>query len=90
MNALLNFKGLYGDDKVISLPEKQSLVQKSSLQIVQEYLVGEAKKYLLNTNYSISEIAYFLDFQDPAYFTRLFKKKTGQSPSEFRGNIEKK
>lgn len=63
-----------------------ALVQKSALQIVQEYLIVEAKKYLLNTTYSISEVSYLLNFKDPAYFTRLFKKQTGVSPSEFRKN----
>lgn len=62
----------------------QSLVNKSALQIVHEYLINEAKKYLKNTTHSISEISYFLDFKDPAYFTRLFKKETGLSPSEYR------
>lgn len=61
-----------------------ALVQKSALQIVQDYLIVEAKMYLLNTNYSISEVSYLLNFKDPAYFTRLFKKKTGVSPSEFK------
>lgn len=62
----------------------QAIVKKSALQIIHEYLIAEAKKYLLNTNYSISEISYFLNFKDPAYFTRLFKKQTGVSPSEFK------
>jgi AraC family transcriptional activator of pobA len=61
-----------------------AIVKKSALQIIHEYLIAEAKKYLLNTNYSISEVSYLLNFKDPAYFTRLFKKKTGVSPSEFK------
>jgi AraC family transcriptional activator of pobA len=64
----------------------QALVQKSALEIVHDYLINEAKKYLLNTNYSVSEISYFLNFKDPAYFTRLFKKQTGVTPTEFRKN----
>lgn len=64
----------------------RAIVQKSALQIVHEHLINEAKKYLLNTNYSISEVSYFLNFKDPAYFTRLFKKMTGVTPSEFRKN----
>ncbi len=64
----------------------QNLVQKSALQVIHEYLINEAKKYLLNTTYSISEVSYFLNFKDPAYFTRLFKKYTGVAPSEFRKN----
>ena len=64
----------------------QQVAQKSALELVQEYLINEAKKYLLNTSYTIAEISYFLNFKDPAYFTRLFKKRTGVSPSEFRKN----
>ena len=64
----------------------QKIVQKTAVQVVNEYIIGEAKRYLLNTSYSISEISYFLNFNDPAYFTRLFKKVTGVSPSEFRKN----
>lgn len=64
----------------------QSLMQKSALEIVQDYLIKEAKKYLLNTNYSVSEVSYFLNFKDPAYFTRLFKKQTGVTPTDFRKN----
>jgi AraC family transcriptional activator of pobA len=60
------------------------VVGKSPLQILHELVVAEAKKYLLNTSYSISEISYFLNFNDPAYFTRLFKKNVGVSPSDFR------
>jgi AraC family transcriptional activator of pobA len=60
------------------------VVDKSPLQILHELVVAEAKKYLLNTSYSISEISYFLNFNDPAYFTRLFKKNVGVSPSDFR------
>lgn len=57
---------------------------KSALQVMQEILIMEAKNYLLNTGYSISEIAYLLNFNDPAYFNRLFKKHVGVPPGEFR------
>lgn len=62
------------------------VVNKSPIQIIHEQLIVEAKKYLLNTSYSISEISYFLNFNDPAYFTRLFKRNVGVSPSDFRKN----
>lgn len=62
----------------------QAVCHKSPLQILNEKLITEAKKYLLNTSYTISEISYFLNFNDPAYFTRLFKKSVGVSPSDFR------
>lgn len=62
----------------------RAIVNKSPIQIIHEKVVTEAKKYLLNTTYSISEISYFLNFNDPAYFTRLFKKNVGVSPTDFR------
>ena len=62
----------------------QSLVQKSALQVVHEYLLIEAKKYLLGTSNSIAEISYFLDFKDPSHFSKFFRKMMGVSPREFR------
>jgi AraC family transcriptional activator of pobA len=68
----------------------QVLVEKSALQVVHEYCITEAKKYLLYSSYSISEISYLLNFKDPAYFSRLFKKQTGISPNLFRSNNSQK
>ena len=62
----------------------QTLVQKSALQLVHEYLLIEAKKYLLGTSNSIAEISYFLDFKDPSHFSKFFRKMSGASPREFR------
>ncbi|MFI1773554.1 helix-turn-helix domain-containing protein [Thalassobellus citreus] len=61
-----------------------AVVGESALKVVQGFVISEAKKYLLNTSYSVSEIAYFLNFNDPAYFSRLFKKVVGVPPGEFR------
>jgi AraC family transcriptional activator of pobA len=57
---------------------------KSALEVIQEILIAEAKNYLLNTSYTVSEIAYFLNFNDPAYFNRMFKKLVGAAPGVFR------
>lgn len=57
---------------------------KSALSIIQEHLIEQAKTYLLHTSYSVSEIAYLLNFEYPNYFARLFKKLNGVSPREFR------
>lgn len=43
-----------------------------------------AKEMLRGTNASVKEISYILHFESPEYFANAFKKKTGQSPSEFR------
>lgn len=62
----------------------RSVAQKSALEVVHSYRLEEAKKYLLETTYSISEISYFLDFNDPAHFSKQFKKWVGLSPSDFK------
>ncbi len=62
----------------------QATVGKPALQIVNEFLALEAEKFLKHTDLHVSEIAYRLNFEDPAYFSRFFKKHTGVSPKEFR------
>jgi len=47
-------------------------------------LIEEAKNVLISTDHSVSEVAYALGFEYPQYFSKLFKKKTGYSPAEFR------
>ncbi len=47
-------------------------------------LIDKAKSMLWGTNDSISEIAYGLGFEHPSHFTKIFKSKTGKSPSEYR------
>jgi hypothetical protein len=42
------------------------------------------------TNYSLTEIAYLTGFSDQSHFNRIFKKQTGQSPSTFKKNLQKK
>jgi AraC-like DNA-binding protein len=51
---------------------------------IHHYVIEEAKNILLNSNQSVSEIAYHLGFDYPQYFSRLFKQKTGTTPIEFR------
>jgi len=57
---------------------------KTTTEHLQLFLVDEAKNLLLNPNTSVAEVAYQLGFEYPPYFSRLFKKKSGISPSEFR------
>jgi AraC family transcriptional regulator, transcriptional activator of pobA len=67
----------------------QASVGKSALQLVHEFLLLEAEKYLTHTDYSISEIAYRLNFEEPAYFSRFFSKLAGVSPKAFRQQPQK-
>ncbi|GGB85948.1 AraC family transcriptional regulator [Marinobacterium zhoushanense] len=62
----------------------RELTGRHALQIMHERIVLEARRYLIYTALRVSEIAYQLGFADPAYFTRFFRRLSGQSPREFR------
>lgn len=47
-------------------------------------LIDKAKSKLLNSDVSVKSLAYDLGFEYPQHFSKLFKTKTGVSPSEFR------
>lgn len=53
---------------------------------IHTYLIEEAKNLLVGTDLSVSAMAYTLGFEYPQYFSRLFKSKTGMTPSEFRSH----
>jgi AraC family transcriptional activator of pobA len=56
----------------------------STLHLVHAARLIEAKRSLLYTERPVSEIAYSLGFEDPAYFSRFFTRRTGRTPSAFR------
>ncbi|MCC5945330.1 MAG: AraC family transcriptional regulator, partial [Bernardetiaceae bacterium] len=55
---------------------------KSLLEHIHLFVIEKAKTSLLNSKLSVSEIAYTLGFDYPQHFSKLFKAKTGMSPSE--------
>ncbi len=55
-----------------------------ALDILTDRRHFEARRLLRDTNMQISEIAEQSGFSSPAYFTRAFRARAGQSPSEFR------
>ncbi|OPY61743.1 MAG: HTH-type transcriptional activator RhaS [Syntrophorhabdaceae bacterium PtaU1.Bin034] len=56
---------------------------KTALELIHLYVISEAKNFLVAGEQSISEIAYKLGFENPPYFSRLFKKEVGMSPKEY-------
>ena len=57
---------------------------KSVLSHIHTHVIEKAKTVLLNSNHSISEVAYQLGFKHPQHFSKRFKAQTGISPSEYR------
>lgn len=56
---------------------------KSAIEHIHYHIIDKAKNLLLNSNNSISGIAYDLGFEQPQNFSKLFKKKVGMSPKEY-------
>ena len=44
---------------------------------------------MLSTDLSITEIAYEVGYNEKSYFSKVFRKKSGQTPSEFREEMQK-
>lgn len=57
---------------------------KTPTRLLHDRLILEAKRNLLYTHMTIAEAAYDLGFSDPAYFSRFFSERVGESPAAFR------
>lgn len=53
-------------------------------RIIEEHVGLEAKRLLRHSDLSVKQISYRLGFDDPAYFSRFFKRTASMSPSAFR------
>lgn len=60
---------------------------KNTQEHIHFHLLEKAKTILLNSDKNINEIAYELGFEYPQNFSKLFKKKVGITPTEFRNEI---
>lgn len=58
---------------------------RSAKDHINDFIVEKAKYLLLNSNDTISGVAYSLGFNYPHYFSRMFKAKTGYTPQDYRG-----
>jgi AraC-like DNA-binding protein len=59
-------------------------------ELIRNRVIDETKKLLYSSSMSGKEIAYELGFDDPAYFSRFFRKYTGSTLKEFREHSRKK
>ncbi len=99
-NALVEFNfrqehavGFYAE-KLFKSPKTLSnnfaKFEKSPLQIIHDRIILEAKRLLIYTDKTAKEIAYELGFDDASHLSRMFKKHTSFSPSEFKKQLKPK
>ncbi|UQZ81038.1 Arabinose operon regulatory protein [Paenibacillus konkukensis] len=75
----------------MSFKQMNRLFKKEIGTTVYDYIMikkmNTAKLLLMDTDLSVSEIAYRIGYSEPHYFSNLFKKKTGFSPTDYRKSM---
>jgi len=62
----------------------QKFTGKTTIEHIHLEMIDRAKDLLWGTEETVSEIAYRLGFEHPSHFARVFRAKTGHSPSGYR------
>jgi AraC-like DNA-binding protein len=65
----------------------KGMLGKTCSELINEYIILEARRYLLGTSNQVNQIASTLGYEDVSYFIRFFKKQTGYTPETIRQNF---
>lgn len=65
----------------------KQLTHTTPMQYIVNLRLTNAMNMLENRNYNVAQIASAVGYDNPLYFSRLFKKHTGLSPTEYRANL---
>lgn len=60
----------------------------SAGEVIRNRIALEAKRLLINPEFSVATVAYMLNFEDNSYFTKFFKKNAGMTPEAFRKSLQ--
>ena len=60
------------------------VVDQAPVALIHLRMIVEAERQLRYTTMPVAQVAYLLGFEDPAYFTRFFRRRSGLSPKAFR------
>ncbi|WP_214630691.1 AraC family transcriptional regulator [Paenibacillus agaridevorans] len=75
----------------LSIPYLQRLFKRATGQTIVEYIqnlrIEKSCELLRHTEFQVQEIAYLSGYRDMKFFHRLFKKKTGTSPHQYRQTV---
>lgn len=56
----------------------------SPIRLLHDRLIAEARRQLVHSDRTAAEIGYYLGFEDPAYFSRFFRRRAGAAPGRWR------
>lgn len=60
----------------------------TALNHIHNHVLSLAKSYLIQTDWAVKEIAYYLHFDSPNNFSSFFKRRTGQTPLQYRNEVK--
>jgi AraC-like DNA-binding protein len=60
------------------------ILKKTTTEVITDRMILEAKRMLMDKKMTVNEITTELGYDDYSYFTRLFKKHTAMTPTDFR------
>jgi len=64
------------------------LVNKTAKNVIDDYVILQAKRNLINSSIKSTQLAYKLGFEDATNFTKYFKKNTGLTPKSFKNSFK--
>ncbi len=67
----------------------KSLIHKTAKNVIDDFIILQAKRSLINSPIKSTELAYSLGFEDPTNFTKYFKNHTGLTPNSFKNSYSK-
>lgn len=67
----------------------KTILNQTVSELIENRKLIEAKNQLTYSDKNISEIGFDLGYSEKAYFTKVFKKRTGKTPKEFREEMKK-
>ena len=84
----------YAEDMNLSVKHLNRICQKTigktTTDVILERIILEAKRLILYSDNNLTEIARNLGYEDYSHFSKLFKQKSGMSPSQFQKMCLKK
>lgn len=60
------------------------ILEKTVTEVIMDRVILEIKRMLVDKELAVNEVAFKVGYEDYSYFSRIFKKQTGFSPTEFR------
>ena len=65
----------------------KEVINKTAKQYIDEFVILEAKRNLVNSTIKSTELAYLMGFEESTNFVKYFKKHTGFTPNHFKKNM---